>query len=397
MGCGISLTRSQFVTCLVLELIGKRAISIINGASIRQRCGCAGIRSGKAMKKAFLLLLFIPVCVSAQIYPYFPPPSTTYTPGTTLWSGLASGIGSTCVAYGVWGNINSSSAVPACTALSSYPVVAFPTLNQSTTGNAATATALATTPSQCSNQYATGIAASGNANCGAIPSSVFADLNANTPFTVAGTGCTPTIATETGNGAGPFTGTIQLASGPCTAVTITINGATGFTAASGFHCNAGDKSATSQFTGPPTNGALTQTAGGTIAATTYYVESTWVNANGETVGAVQTSLAVSANNVLNVAAPSNAPASATGWNVYVTTTSGSYTTAKQNTSAIALGTAWVEPTTGLISGAAIPSSNTTGNFIPGWIESASTTTTVTIPIPPAVAATDIVSVSCNYF
>jgi hypothetical protein len=42
-----------------------------------------------------------------------------------------------------------------------------PTLNQSTTGNAATATALAVTPSQCSGgEFATGVAASGNANCG---------------------------------------------------------------------------------------------------------------------------------------------------------------------------------------------------------------------------------------
>jgi hypothetical protein len=41
-----------------------------------------------------------------------------------------------------------------------------PTLNQNTTGNAATATALASTPSQCgANNWATGIAASGNANC----------------------------------------------------------------------------------------------------------------------------------------------------------------------------------------------------------------------------------------
>ncbi|MGB6430307.1 MAG: hypothetical protein WBF06_06950 [Candidatus Acidiferrales bacterium] len=45
-----------------------------------------------------------------------------------------------------------------------------PTLNQNTTGNAATATALASTPTQCSgSQFATGIAASGNANC-ATPS-----------------------------------------------------------------------------------------------------------------------------------------------------------------------------------------------------------------------------------
>jgi hypothetical protein len=42
-----------------------------------------------------------------------------------------------------------------------------PTLNQSTTGNAATATALASVPSQCTGgQFATGVAASGNANCG---------------------------------------------------------------------------------------------------------------------------------------------------------------------------------------------------------------------------------------
>jgi hypothetical protein len=41
-----------------------------------------------------------------------------------------------------------------------------PTLNQATTANAGTATALASTPSQCgSNNFATGVAASGNANC----------------------------------------------------------------------------------------------------------------------------------------------------------------------------------------------------------------------------------------
>lgn len=39
------------------------------------------------------------------------------------------------------------------------------TLSANTTGNAATATALAATPSQCSGQFATGITANGNANC----------------------------------------------------------------------------------------------------------------------------------------------------------------------------------------------------------------------------------------
>lgn len=56
-----------------------------------------------------------------------------------------------------------------------------PTLNQSTTGNASTATALAATPSQCTgSQFATGIAASGNANC-ATPSGSGNVSNSGTP------------------------------------------------------------------------------------------------------------------------------------------------------------------------------------------------------------------------
>ncbi len=70
---------------------------------------------------------------------------------------------------------------------------------------------------------------------------------------------------------------------------------------------------------PPTNGTLTATSGGTLAATTYYVESTWVTASGQTTGATETSLAVAADNVLNVAAPASPPSNATGWNVYVST------------------------------------------------------------------------------
>lgn len=108
---------------------------------------------------------------------------------------------------------------------------------------------------------------------------------------------------------------------------------------------------------PPTNGALSATAAGTLAATTYYVRSTWVNTLGETLGAAETSLAVAVNNVLNVAAPASPPYGATGWNVYVSTTAGTET--KQNgATPIALATAWVEPTTGLVAGAALPAANT---------------------------------------
>jgi len=110
----------------------------------------------------------------------------------------------------------------------------------------------------------------------------------------------------------------------------------------------------------PTNGALTAVAGGALTAATYYVRSTWVNSLGETLGATETSLAVAANNVLRVASPSSvAPASAIGWNVYVSTATGTET--KQNgTTPIALGTAWTEPTSGLVAGAALPAANTAG-------------------------------------
>ena len=111
----------------------------------------------------------------------------------------------------------------------------------------------------------------------------------------------------------------------------------------------------------PTNGALTATAGGTLAATTYYAQSTWVNAAGETVGATATSLAVAADDVLNVAAPASPPASATGWNVYVCQNAGASCTNEtlQNTTPIATTTAWVEPTTGLTTtGAVTPLTNT---------------------------------------
>jgi len=62
--------------------------------------------------------------------------------------------------------LNASGQLPA---VSAALLTNFPTLNQSTTGNAATATALASTPAQCSGgQYSTGVAASGNANCAQV-------------------------------------------------------------------------------------------------------------------------------------------------------------------------------------------------------------------------------------
>lgn len=114
-----------------------------------------------------------------------------------------------------------------------------------------------------------------------------------------------------------------------------------------------------------TNGALTQTSSGSLGAATYYVRSTWVTESGETATSVESSLAVSANHVLNVAAPSSAPAGAIGWNAYVGTSTAGET--RQNSSPIALGTPWVEPNTGLTNtGAAFPLTNTTGWSLSTW-------------------------------
>lgn len=46
-------------------------------------------------------------------------------------------LGNTGLAYGVWGNITASSGAPAYHSMSSYPLAAFPTFNQNTTGTAA--------------------------------------------------------------------------------------------------------------------------------------------------------------------------------------------------------------------------------------------------------------------
>ena len=61
--------------------------------------------------------------------------------------------------------------------------------------------------------------------------------NGGTTFTIAGTGCTPSVASGDATG-----GSITLAAGPCTSVTITFNGAVGMTAAHLWVCEAHDQS-----------------------------------------------------------------------------------------------------------------------------------------------------------
>lgn len=117
---------------------------------------------------------------------------------------------------------------------------------------------------------------------------------------------------------------------------------------------------------PSPNGlpVLSQVASGTLAAQTYFVRLTFTTASGETLPGPENSIAVLIDNVFVVQAPGPAlgangvvPAGITGYNVYASNTSGTET--KQNSSPVALGTAFQEPATGLIAGAALPTVNTT--------------------------------------
>jgi hypothetical protein len=101
---------------------------------------------------------------------------------------------------------------------------------------------------------------------------------------------------------------------------------------------------------------LASSAGGTMAATTYYVVYTYTDAQGQTVASPEASLAVAADYLLTVTSPA-ASTNATGYNVYVGTATGQETL--QNSSPIALGTNWTEPTSGLIAGTALPTINST--------------------------------------
>ena len=115
---------------------------------------------------------------------------------------------------------------------------------------------------------------------------------------------------------------------------------------------------------PPSAPSLSYASGGTLPAATYYVKATYTSPAGETLASSEASIAVPANNLLVVASPA-ASGAATGYNVYVSMTSGAEEL--QGASPTPLGTNWQELTTGLDPGNGVPSSNTTG-FVPSPAE-----------------------------
>ncbi len=120
----------------------------------------------------------------------------------------------------------------------------------------------------------------------------------------------------------------------------------------------------------PAAPALSSVAGGSLAAATYYVKATYVNILGETTPSAESSLAVAANNLPQVATPP-VVAGATGWNVYIATAAGQETL--QNAAPLALGQAFVLPATGLVAGlAAVPAANSAGPVFAGAVSGATT-------------------------
>lgn len=105
---------------------------------------------------------------------------------------------------------------------------------------------------------------------------------------------------------------------------------------------------------PTAPGALSAVAGGTLAAQTCFVRVTYTTLLGETAVSPEANLVIAANNLLQVAAPPADPnARATGWNLYVGTSSGAET--RQNSAPLALNASWTMPTTGLQPGPGLPS------------------------------------------
>jgi hypothetical protein len=98
---------------------------------------------------------------------------------------------------------------------------------------------------------------------------------------------------------------------------------------------------------------LTASSGGALSATTYFVRVSYLSASGETAVSLESFLPVAASNLLNVASPPLDPLGlATGWNVYISKTSSVETL--QNSSPLVIGENWTLPTSGLITGAALP-------------------------------------------
>lgn len=107
---------------------------------------------------------------------------------------------------------------------------------------------------------------------------------------------------------------------------------------------------------PSTAPTLNQIAGGALSNRTYYVKYTWANTDGESLPSAQSTLVINTNYIVTVTVPSFPPG-ITKAKVYASTVSGSETYQAEITTS---GGTWTEPTSGLVSGAPLPTVNSIG-------------------------------------
>ena len=98
---------------------------------------------------------------------------------------------------------------------------------------------------------------------------------------------------------------------------------------------------------------------------TYYVKNTYVTPGGETVASSQSSLLVTAGNLLSVASPArDAGGYAVGWNTYISKTSGAEVLQNLEDNAVIASISFGRPfnlTSLISSGISVPGSNTSGS------------------------------------
>lgn len=158
--------------------------------------------------------------------------------------------------------------------------------------------------------------------------------------------------------------------------------------------------ANSAFVFPPAPPSLSAASGGSLAATTYFVKVAYINPAGETIASPESSLAVAASHVLVVTSPA-AAGTATGWNVYVSTSTG--TEQLQNSTEIPLGTNWTEPTSGLVTNLFLPFNfppaiNMTGGGLPYFgVTNGNNTVDVFLPNHGNTAGEDIYFLDATTF